>query len=460
MKKHKRRSMKKLYFLLGSVIFSIYLLGVVIFSFIVLPNTKLNDSNISYLFVEDVFNKDWTDYSINLKRLDGKTDYFKPIKVDYREIYGENMKFKQNQFIWPMAFFTERNLNLETKATYDENKFNEFLKNTLILKGMKQPEDAKVVFEDGKYIIKDEILGTFTTKEKLKEAILKALSERKDSLDLSTISEQPKVTKNNEELKEALSKYETISKLKFTFLIGENKEVLEGEMLSNIFVFKDGNLKADEQKARDFVRSIAIKYDTFKTDRKFSTTGKGEIVIPGKEGIYGWQFDVNKTRDVLVEKLNSFESAEITPEYIHKGFYYKGSDDIGNTYIEIDLTRQHMWYYKDGVLFLDTDIVTGDVKKNVETPVGVMKVWSRDKDKNLKGLSPDGYDYVTHVDYWMPINWSGVGIHDASWRNGKFGGEIYKTRGSYGCVNTPTNAVKQIFDNVKINTPVIVYKSN
>ncbi len=25
-------------------------------------------------------------------------------------------------------------------------------------------------------------------------------------------------------------------------------------------------------------------------------------------------------------------------------------DDIGNTYIEIDLTRQHMWLYKEGKL--------------------------------------------------------------------------------------------------------------
>jgi len=96
--------------------------------------------------------------------------------------------------------------------------------------------------------------------------------------------------------------------------------------------------------------------------------------------------------------------------------YYDKEDDIGKTYIEIDLTRQHMWFYKEGKLLLDTDIVTGDVSKKVETPVGVMKVWSREKDRNLKGLSPLGYDYVAHVDYWMPINWKGVGIHDANWQ--------------------------------------------
>lgn len=452
-------SMKKLGIIVGSFVLSVYLLGVVIFSFVVLPNTKLNDSDISYLIVEDVFNKDWTDYSINLKRSDGKSDFFKPVKIEYRENYGGETKFKQNQFLWPISFFTHRDVKLDVTPQYDEAKFNEFLKNTLILKGMKHPEDARIVFENGEYVIKDEVLGTFMTKDQLKEAIIKALLERKETLDLTSVVEQPKITKDNPELKSALEKYGKISKLQYTFLIGDNKEVLEGELLSNIFVFADGNLKPDEQKARDYVRNLAIKYDTFKTDRKFQTTGKGEIVVPGKDGIYGWQFDVNKTKDLLIEKMNTLESSEITPVYLNKGFYYKGEDDIGKTYIEIDLSRQHMWYYIDGALFLETPIVTGDVGKKVETPVGVMKVWSRDKDKNLKGLSPEGYDYVTHVDYWMPINWSGVGIHDAKWRNGKFGGEIYKSEGSYGCVNTPTNAVEQIFNNVKIDTPVIVYKS-
>lgn len=277
---------------------------------------------------------------------------------------------------------------------------------------------------------------------------------------MSKISEQPKIKKDDASLQEALKKYEKISKLKYEISIGSNKEILDGEILANIFTFVEGELKPDEGKVKDYIRRIAIKYDTFGMDRKFKTTGKGEITVPGKDGIYGWQIDVNKTKDLLIEKLLAYESTAIEPVFIHKGLSYENTDDIGNTYIEIDLTRQHMWFYKDGKLLLDTDVVTGDVSKKVETQIGVMKVWSREKDRNLKGLSPIGYDYVAHVDYWMPINWKGVGIHDATWRNGQFGGNIYKTSGSYGCINTPLEKVKQIYENVQINTPVIVYKSN
>lgn len=452
-------ALKKLLIFLCSLLIAVYLLGVVVFSFIALPNSKLNGHDISYLMIDDVFNKDWTDYSVKLNRSDGKSDFFKPEKINYKESYLTSKKLLQNQFLWPFSFFTKRNFKLDVEVSYDDKKFEDFLKNTLVLKGLKHSEDAKVIFKDGQYMIKDEVLGTFTTKEKLKEAILVAISERKDSLDMNTISEQPKIKKDDPILKDAIKKYEKISKLKYTLLIDQVKEVLDGQALSNVFTFSDGQLKPDEQKVKEYIRKIAIKYDTFKIDRKFETTGKGSVIVPGKDGIYGWQIDVEKTKDLLVEKMLTFKSEDIEPIFINEGLFYDKNGDFGNTYIEIDLSRQHMWFYKEGSLLLETDVVTGDISKNVETPIGVMKVWSKEDGKDLKGLTPEGYDYVTHVDYWMPINWTGVGIHDANWRKGHFGGDIYKTQGSYGCINTPFEKVKKIFENVQINTPVVIYKS-
>lgn len=455
----KNKILKRLAIILISLFISIYLLGVIIFSFVALPHTKLNGHKVGYLMINDVFNKDWTDYSIKLNRSDGKSDFFKPEKINYKENYLGSKKLLQNQFLWPISFFTSRDIKLDVEVSYDDKKFEDFLKNTLVLKGLKHSEDAKIIFKDGQYVIKDEVLGTFTTKEKLKEAILVAISERKDSLDMSTIAEEPKIKKDDESLKEAVKKYEKISKLKYNISIDEVKETLEGQSLSNVFTFSDGELKPDEQKVKEYVRQLAIKYDTFKIDRKFQTTGKGEVLVPGKDGIYGWQIDVEKTKDLLVEKMLTFQSEDIEPVFMNRGLFYNKDGDFGNTYIEIDLTRQHMWFYKNGDLLLDTDVVTGDTSKNVETPVGFMKVWSRENGKNLKGLTPAGYDYVTHVDYWMPINWTGVGIHDANWRHGQFGGNIYKTQGSYGCINTPFEKVKKIYENVEINTPVVIYKS-
>ena len=66
------------------------------------------------------------------------------------------------------------------------------------------------------------------------------------------------------------------------------------------------------------------------------------------------------------------------------------------------------------------------------------------------------YEDAAFVHYWMPFN-GGVGIHDLASRGNNFGGDIYMTNGSHGCINTPLDAAKKIFDTVSVGTPVIVY---
>lgn len=131
-----------------------------------------------------------------------------------------------------------------------------------------------------------------------------------------------------------------------------------------------------------------------------------------------------------------------------------GPNDIGRKYLEIDLARQHMWYYEDGKLIIESDVVTGNPSKNNGTPTGTGRIWSKERDRFLSGE-----DYKSHVNYWMPFNWSGCGLHDATWRN-KFGGQIYKVAGSHGCVNTPPENMKLFFEKIPLNTPVVVYDSS
>ena len=57
----------------------------------------------------------------------------------------------------------------------------------------------------------------------------------------------------------------------------------------------------------------------------------------------------------------------------------------------------------------------------------------------------------------MPFN-GNIGLHDAYWRYGVFGGNIYMIDGSHGCVNLPKEAAHKIYDNVESGTPVLVKK--
>jgi lipoprotein-anchoring transpeptidase ErfK/SrfK len=49
-----------------------------------------------------------------------------------------------------------------------------------------------------------------------------------------------------------------------------------------------------------------------------------------------------------------------------------------------------------------------------------------------------------------------IGLHDSSWRS-EYGGDIYISDGSHGCVNTPLEAIATIYANIWEGVPVIVY---
>ena len=120
------------------------------------------------------------------------------------------------------------------------------------------------------------------------------------------------------------------------------------------------------------------------------------------------------------------------------------------TYVEVSIKQQHLWFYEKGKLTLETDVVTGNADGECDTPTGKFTMTSRALDTTLTGTG-----YSSFVNYWMGF-YGGYGIHDASWRS-SFGGTIYKGNGSHGCVNTPFDKVKYIYEHTDYGTPVYVY---
>ena len=169
---------------------------------------------------------------------------------------------------------------------------------------------------------------------------------------------------------------------------------------------------------------------------------------------YGTLIDFETEKEFITELLRgaiAFAPQEVIriPVYQQVG-YARGLDDIGNTYIEIDMTLQHMYYYIGGELAVETDIVTGNTGRRMGTPEGIYFVYDKQKNRVLRGPG-----YASPVKFWVPVKGS-IGIHDASWRK-EFGGEIYKKNGSHGCINTPKEAMTQLYELVEIGTPVIMF---
>ena len=146
------------------------------------------------------------------------------------------------------------------------------------------------------------------------------------------------------------------------------------------------------------------------------------------------------------------EGASVEREPIYSSVAYaRGRDDIGSSYVEIDLTNQHLYLVIDNNIILESDFVSGNMLyADCITPAGVFGITYKTKNAVLRGAN-----YRTPVNYWMPFN-GNIGMHDATWRK-KFGGEIYQTNGSHGCINLPLEVAEEIYVYMEERFPVICY---
>ena len=206
--------------------------------------------------------------------------------------------------------------------------------------------------------------------------------------------------------------------------------------------------EVDPEKVRSFISLLAEEYDTYGKEISFQST-RGDIVqVPGN-GTYGTTIDQETEYSYLMSALEEELAETHIPAYIRQGVV-RGRNDIGDTYIEVDMTDQKMYYYEDGELFIETDVVTGNTGRRMGTPQGVNFVYNKQRNRVLRGEG-----YASPVKFWVPVK-GAIGIHDANWRS-EFGGEIYKTGGSHGCINTPTEIMSQLYDAVEIGTPVVMF---
>ena len=364
----------------------------------------------------------------------------------------KELKERQNPFEWIIALFDKKDSKMAEVVTYDKEKLNEHLgklscfeKNNII-----EPQNPSFEYTDNGYVIKDEVCGNKINKDNLYYSVVAAILNGETTIDLESKNcyENPKYTSTSQEIidtKDILNKYAG-SKITYTF--GDKTEVLDGSTI-NKWLGTNENLEItfDEKKIKSYLDKLSSTYNTVGKTRDFVTSSGTTIKVSG--GDYGWMINSDEEVKDLITVIKDGQTITKEPKYKQTALSHD-NNDIGNTYAEINMTKQHLWFYKNGSLVVEGDVVTGNVSNNCSTPTGIYKLKYKEKDATLKG---EGYS--TKVNFWMPFN-GGIGIHDASWRY-EFGGNIYRTNGSHGCVNAPFNLANKIFDNVDGGSPVICY---
>ena len=467
--KRKKRKMSNKVAIALSLIISVIAIGyvavAVFYSTHFFAKTEINGidcSNKSVKQVETYLEKQVSDYKLTLKESDNKTEEIQGQEISLKYVPGNQVKKlvdNQNPFLWVESFWKSRKMEAKIGVEYDESTLKTLIANLDCMKEENQvaPVNAHPEFQNDKFVVIPETDGSQIDTDTFREKVITAVDGLNAELDLSKEGcyQKPVYTSDSKKVTEACDAMNKYLGATVTYDFKPNTEVVDSSVISQwVKVDDDMNVTFDESAVKAYIQSLASKYDTKGKERTFTSASGDTVTVSG--GSYGWKIDQDAEYNALIANIQNAETVTREPNYSSRAASHEGND-VGNTYAEVNLTTQHMYYVKDGQIALETDVVTGNPNKGNDTPTGVYSLAYKAKDQTLRGTKKaDGtYEYETPVKYWMPFN-GGVGFHDASWQP-TFGGSRYLTNGSHGCVNMPPEMAAKLFDLISAGTPVVVH---
>lgn len=396
-------------------------------------------------------------YSIRILGRNGAEAVLTAQDIGFRCVYSKTMtqiKQEQNPFLWPMSLFSQEEHDSGGTVSFDRELLAQKLDALSFVQAenMEQPKDAYLGGFDKdahRYVIVPEEEGTVIIRERMQQSVQDAVSQHLAQVDLneSGCYQEPAVRVDDANLTAQLNKLNRFTDSEITLTFGEDTEVVDFSVFQDWVDEVDGSVSMNEAKMTEYLEEIDEKYSTYRKDEQFTTVDGYLLNLP--KGDFGWKINVEEEAKQLSEELLAGTKESREPVWYSKGVTF-GDSDIGDFYVEVDITNQTVYVVDKGEVVFTTLCVTGNEAKNCHTPAGIHSVFYKARNAILRGP-----DYATPVKYWMPFN-KGIGLHDASWRS-RFGGTIYQYSGSHGCVNLPTSAAAKIYDYVYVGCPVICY---
>lgn len=466
--RRKKSMSKKPWIIAGSIVGAllvIYLGAAVFFMSHFLVNTTVNGKDFSgktAADVEDYLKEQVEEYELTIQEQNNVSDVISG--TDISLTYKENSQVEdaldaQNQLLWIVSLFAKSSADVTIEVEYDEAALQERIENLqAVTAEQTDPVSAHPEYDGNSFVVAEEQYGTKVDMETLTARIEQYITEFNPVLDMmdEECYVMPAYTSDSPEVQAACDEMNSYLKASITYPMDESI-VVDKELISGWVTYDaEMNVTFNEDAVREWMREFGGKYDTVGTSRTITTpTGKTAEV---SGGTYGWIVDEAAETENLINSIKNGEVAEREPAYKQTAASH-GAQDWGNTYIEVDIAAQHMWYIVDGSIAMESDVVTGLPADGRDTPTGVYSILYTERDSTLKGEVDPATgkpSYETPVAFWMPFTWQGHGFHDATWQS-SFGGSRYQTNGSHGCVNMPYDKAEQLFGMISAGTPVIVH---
>ena len=428
----------------------------------------INCSGKTAYEAEQEIAKTVADYSIEVDARNQDPETISGDQIGYSYVSdGSILKLlkEQKPYEWIRGYFEKKSYTAAENTTYDKEKLKEQVKALSCAQEENQvaPENAYVAYGDSQFEIVPETEGSELNLREAYNALSEAVSGNETSVDFDSnpdVYVKADVTSDDPDLQASLDACNNFTKASITYTFGDETVTLDGSTIKDWLNFDEkGQLIMDDasfqQHIADYVAQLADAHDTVGTEREFQTTSGRTVSVYGSA--YGWQIDQASEVAELTQEIQSGTQTTREPVYSMTANAH-GYNDIGNTYIEVDLSEQHMYYYQNGADIFESDIVSGDMRyTDRQTPSGIYTLYYKKSPDVLRGkqLANGKYEYESKVNYWMPFN-GGIGFHDADWQP-YFGGDRFMEGGSHGCINMPPEKAAELYQIIEYNVPIVCF---
>lgn len=443
-----------------------YFFGVYYFTGHFLPGSQVNGFNCSYMTeaqTEELLERQTSVYALAIRtRGDGQESLrAEEISLKYSSDGSvKNLLHSQNRFGWFMAFSQQQVYELSSSVTYDEMLFEEKLNSLKCMQDQQEPSDAYIRENDDGFEVVSEIEGTKIDRDRLYEDIREAVTTGRTVADLEADGCYTDPEVYAEDLAKDCQQMNELTDVVVTYDFSDRKETIDRSVLKDWLTRDENNdLILDIEAVSDFVAQIADKYNTVGTERSFLTYDDQIVSISG--GNYGWVIDQEKETEALYQTIKECRTEVREPVYTQEASS-RDTNDIGYSYIEIDLTHQRMVLYQNGSPIVDTGFLASS-----STPDGIFVLGQKEE-----SAVPDDYDQTVY--YWMPfdeklgiygvmgLDITGMDLTEGFVDFGSSGENVFSSlldswMSTSGCIALPEEQARMIYENVNAGLPVVIY---
>lgn len=368
----------------------------------------INSSSLKLIY------KNGNSDTILYKQTGGKIDNDKLAKAIAR--INEESNKDNSRALWFIKKIQKKEYNVNF-INFDETRLIDHLNSIENVKDAISdiPSSQKLIYKNGKWTTSAQKKSSHVNFNKLIDEIETAFQFGKSNVNIKNMIADITEDNTNIEAKKDIANEYCNATIKYRNDISITPQLLVNWIetdSSNTPTMSDEILKNNVKQF--LIENVIKEYSTIGSERAITLSSGKTINVKG--GNFGDTVDISKEADKVVKLIKKHSERSRIPIMTGDETRIESADNtgIGNTYLEIDLSKNKLNYIKNGKSFLFFDILTGgkDVSNewtlsntSSKTPTGVYTIKNKSKDFTVKQLLSDKgkYFYTNKVNYYLSI---------------------------------------------------------